>query len=451
MRLPRAASWVLLCAAAVGALLLARLLVLLRQLWRPGADARDLLRVALVALVLLAVEALLLLSLRLPAARRASVALAVVSSVAVLYVAELGLALAAPGTAKLREKRARLDEMTRQGRQPSPGVEPVRFVWAHAPGTPTSVTIDGTSVLPLGGLSRRATLDCKEGGDWLVFQTDEHGFHNPAGAWSVPSLELAFLGDSFVHGSCVPSEENMVERVRARHPATLNLGTAGGGPLIMLAQLREYLPALRPRTVLWCHFSGNDLLDLRRESGHALLARYLEPGFTQHLAERQDALDRALSEYARDTLLPTLERGRVEPGAVLLLRELRGAAGLALADPQGLAPTEQEYALFARVLGEARRTVEGWGGRLVFVYLPAWSEPPRQLGESEYARVRARVARRTREMVAGLGLPLVDVERAFEARPDRDSLYACRGCHYGPRGYALAADTVLAALDGGAP
>ena len=136
--------------------------------------------------------------------------------------------------------------MRRQGREPSPGVEPVRFVWAHAPGAPTSVTIDGAAVLPLGGLSRRTTLDCKEGGDWLVFQTDEHGFHNPPGAWSAPSLELAFLGDSFVHGSCVPSEQNMVERVRARHPATLNLGTAGGGPLIMLAQLREYLPALRP-------------------------------------------------------------------------------------------------------------------------------------------------------------------------------------------------------------
>jgi hypothetical protein len=441
---------VLLCGAALGALLLARLLMLLRQLWHPGADARDLRRVSLLALVLLAAEVVLLVSLRLSHARRASVALAAVSVVAVLYAAELALALAAPGTTKLREKRARIEELRRQGREPSPGVEPVRFVWAHAPGTPSFVTIDGAAVLPLGGISRRTTLDCKEGGDWLVFDTDEHGFHNPAGAWSTPALELAFLGDSFVHGSCVPSEANMVERVRARHPATLNLGTAGGGPLIMLAQLREYLPALRPRTVLWCHFSGNDLLDLRRERGHALLGRYLEPGFTQHLAGRQAALDRALSEYAQHTLLPTLARRRLEPGPVLLLRELRGAAGLALADPGGLRPTEEEYALFARVLAEARRTVEGWGGRLVFVYLPAWSEPPRQLGEAEYLRMRAGVARRTREMVAEMGLPLVDVEQAFAAQADPVSLYACPGCHYGPRGYALAAETVLAALDGGA-
>jgi hypothetical protein len=315
------------------------------------------------------------------------------------------------------------------------------------------VVIDGAPVLPLGGISRRTTLDCKEAGDWLVYETDEHGFHNPPGAWSVPALDLAFLGDSFVHGSCVPSEANMVERVRRRHPATLNLGTAGGGPLIMLAQLREYLPALRPRTVLWCHFSGNDLLDLRREWDHPLLKRYLEQGHAQGLGARQPALDRAMEDYAQGTLLTALarrSRRRLELSPVLLLRELRGAAGLALAEPYRLSPTEEEYALFTRVLEEARRTVEAWGGRLVFVYLPGWSEPPRQLGEAEYARVKAGVGQRTRALVAGMGLTLVDVEQAFEAQGDTASLYACRGCHYGPRGYDLAARTVMAALEGGA-
>jgi hypothetical protein len=451
MRPPRVATVVLLCGAAAGALVMARMLALLRELWRPGAEARDLVRVCLVVLVLLAAEAALLAALRLPPARRANVALATVSVAGVLYAVELALALRTPGTAKLREKLERLEELRRQGREPSPGVEPVRFVWAHEPGSPPWVTIDGAGVLPLGGISRRTTLDCKEAGDWLLFQTDEHGFHNPPGVWSRPALDLAFLGDSFVHGSCVPSEANMVERVRERHPDTLNLGTPGGGPLIMLAQLREYLPPLRPRTVLWCHYSGNDLLDLRRESEHPLLKRYLEAGFTQGLASRQEALDRALSDYAQNTLLTALARRarwRLELEPVLLLRELRIAAGLVLADPYRLQPTEPEYALFARVLSEARRTAEGWGGRLVFVYLPGWSEPPRQLGEAEYLRVKAGVGRRTRALVADLGLPVVDVEAAFAAEADPSSLFACRGCHYGPRGYALAADTILAALAG---
>jgi hypothetical protein len=315
------------------------------------------------------------------------------------------------------------------------------------------VVIDGAPVLPLGSISRRITLDCRETGDWLVYETDEHGFHNPPGAWGASGLDLAFLGDSFVHGSCVPTESNMVERVRRRYPDTLNLGTAGGGPLIMLAQLREYLPALRPRIVLWCHFSGNDLLDLRRESEHPLLRRYLAGGFTQGLAGRQDALDRAMSDYAENTLLPALLRRsqrRLDLQPLLLLRELRVAAGLALAEPNRFELSEPEYALFTRVLAEARSTVEAWGGRLVVVYLPVWSEPPRQLGEAEHARVRAGVGRRTRALVAGLGLPLVDVEQAFAAQQDPSALYACRGCHYGPRGYAVAAEAVLSALAGGA-
>jgi hypothetical protein len=445
----RVASAVLLGAAAVAGVFLWRSASLLRELWRPGVETRDLVRVALVVAVLLAAEAALLASLRLAPPRRASAALAAVSTLAVLYACEVALALAGPRPgAKLQEKLARLAEMRGRGANPSPGIEPVRFVWAHEPGSPSWLLIDGEPTLPLGGLSRRATLDCKEAGDWLVFDADEHGFHNPRGRWR-PPLDLAFLGDSFVHGSCVPSESNMVAAVRRARPSTLNLGTPGGGPLIMLAQLREYLPALRPRTVVWCHFSGNDLLDLRRESEHPLLVRYLDPGFTQSLAAKQDAIDRGLEDYAERTMLPALERRSrqmVQPTHLLALRGLRTATGFALAAPYRLSPTPEEYASFARVLGEARRTVEAWGGRLVFAYLPAWEDAPRQLGEAEYHRVREQVGARTLELVHSMGIPVIDISRAFAAHSDPLSLYACPGCHYGPEGYALAGREILAGL-----
>ena len=91
MRPPRVATVILLCGAVAGALSLARMLMLLRQLWHPGSATSDLVRVSLVAAVLLAMEAVLLAALRLSPARRASVALATVSTVGVLYAAELGL------------------------------------------------------------------------------------------------------------------------------------------------------------------------------------------------------------------------------------------------------------------------------------------------------------------------------------------------------------------------
>jgi hypothetical protein len=446
----RVAAAVLLGVAAWLGVLLWRSGALLLELWRVGGTSPDLRRLAVAVLLLAAAETAVLAALRLRPAARGNVALAAATTVGMFYGGEIALAVSRPDPgAKLRDKLARLEAMRRAGLDPSPGVEPVRFVWAHEPGSPRWLSVGGRPTLPLGGISRRRTIDCREAGDWLVFDTDEHGFHNPGGLWSAP-LDVAFLGDSFVHGSCVPSEANMVAAVRRVRPATLNLGTAGGGPLLMLAQLREYLPALRPRAVVWSHFSGNDLLDLRAESQHPLLARYLEPGHVQGLASRQDDVDRALGDYAATIMMPALERRsrrRVDMGALLALRELRAAAGLTLSAPYRLAASAPELALFARVLAEAKRTVEGWGGRLVFAYLPAWEEPPRQLGEAEYHRLRREAGARARAIARDLELPLVDVEAAFAAHPDRGELYACPGCHYSPQGYGVAAAAVLAALD----
>lgn len=451
MRAARVANCILGGGAAAVALFTARVLELLRALRAHGASEPRLWMVAGLGAVLVLA---LLLALRLAPPRRVNLALAVAAVAATLYAGELLLDSAAPGPARMSEKLARIDGLRAQGRAVSPGVEPVRFTWIRGPEMPTTVTIDGRPVLPLGGIARRLTVDCKEGGDWMTFETDEHGFHNPPGLWSAPALDVAFVGDSFVHGSCVGDAENMVARVRERHPATLGLGMAGSGPLAMLAEVREYLPALRPRTVVWCYFSGNDLLDLRRERTHPLLAAYLAPGHAQGLAARQPALDRALTEFVDGSLLPRLRlltRRRLDFRRALALREVRTRAGLALADPYALVPTEEEIALFARVLREARDTVRGWGGRLLFVYLPEWPAPARQLGEREYVKGRAAAAARVRALVREQGLPLVDVEAAFQGEPQPERLYACPGCHYGPAGYALAARAILQALDGGAP
>ena len=71
----------------------------------------------------------------------------------------------------------------------------------------------------------------------------------------------------------------------------------GNGPLFELAQIKEYLPALKPKIVLWFYYEGNDLSNLKIEKQSALLRRYLEGGFTQNLLDRQADIDRVLTEY----------------------------------------------------------------------------------------------------------------------------------------------------------
>jgi hypothetical protein len=443
---------VLAAAAAAPALLLSRALLLMRDLARHDAPREAFMPVVACAGACALAAILLLLALRLPAARRANVALAVASAAAVAFGAELALGRRTEVVeGRLVERLRVADAMSGPGAPVYPMIEPVRLVWAGPAEAPFALDVGGVPTLPLAGRARSRLVACQEEearGGWRAYDTDERGFWNPPGVWARAGVGLAAVGDSFTAGSCVAPESGAVGVLRTRYPDAVNLGVPGNGPLLTLAVVREYLPALRPREVLWCHFAGNDLLDLRREQGHALLRRYLEDGFRQGLGERQDAINGALDEYLARHLRPALER-RAATGRsasdVLALRGLRARLGLVFADPYALRPTAEERALLRAVLERARDTVRGWGGTLRFVYLPAGT-PRWHVGRAAEAAVAADVRARTLSLVRELGIPVIDVHAAFAARTDAPALFACPECHYTVAGYRVAAETILAGL-----
>jgi hypothetical protein len=443
---------VLVGAAAAPALLLLRALLLLVDLGRHDMERATLLPVAAFAAVLGIATALPLLALRLEPARRANLALTVASVAGVLYSAELALGVHTEAAQNRLAERLRVAEaMGRPGAPAYAAIEPVSLVWARPASAPSSLDVGGVPTLPLAARAMSRLVSCREepDGDWRVYDTDEHGFLNPVGLWSRAPVSLAAVGDSFTAGSCVAADSSMVAGLRRRFPDAANLGVPGSGPLLILALVREYLPALRPRDVLWCHFEGNDWLDVRREQGHALLRRYLEDDFRQGLMEKQETIDRALDEYLERYHRPAAFQPSQPKGPwavdVLALRGLRARLGLVFSDPLAHVPTEEEYALFATILERAQRTVAAWGGTLRFVYLPA-GEPRWHVSRAAESAVAAGVRARTLSLVRGLSIPVIDVEAALAARPDVQALFACPDCHYTPAGYRFAADTVLSAL-----
>ena len=55
-------------------------------------------------------------------------------------------------------------------------------------------------LLPLGGVSNALTVLCNESGQYVTYESDEHGFRNPRGIWSSARADLAIVGQSFTQG-----------------------------------------------------------------------------------------------------------------------------------------------------------------------------------------------------------------------------------------------------------
>ena len=137
------------------------------------------------------------------------------------------------------------------------------------------VEINGTEVLPLTGVANKLTVLCNEGGDYITYYSDRHGFNNPQDVWDKSPADVVAVGDSFTQGWCVTPNKNFVALIRQRYPATINLGIEGSGPLVALAAIKEYAQSLKPKVVLWFYYEANDLSDLDNERRSALLLAYM--------------------------------------------------------------------------------------------------------------------------------------------------------------------------------
>jgi hypothetical protein len=293
------------------------------------------------------------------------------------------------------------------------------------------LTSDRGDLWPLTGISRKTTVYCNELGQYTIYDSDEHGFHNPLGLWQQSSVKLAVIGDSFVHGACVPSDRNFVARLRAQIPETLNLGRGGAGPLLELAILKEYGSRVQPRVVLWVYYEGNDLQDLVRERDQ-VWQHYLRHGAFQRLFDRQDVIDKGLSDHIQHVQRSLEEQAQQERGwphrveAFLKFHALKihlqrlYDTYLAPPAPASLPPTDpQTFVLFQDVLRVATATVEQWEGSLIFVYLPGYN----RYAHPEYGdRDRGRIL----SLVHELGVQTIDIHPLFAAQSDPLALFPFR-------------------------
>jgi hypothetical protein len=308
-------------------------------------------------------------------------------------------------------------------------------------------------LMPAGGLSSTMTLLCNEAGQYVTYESDEHGFRNPAGVWRSDRADLALVGESPVQGYCVPDGKGFADLLRAHFPVTLNLGVSGQSSLLQLAAIREYLQRYSPKVVLWMFFEGIDLKDLGVEARHPLLVRYLEPAFSQGLLDRQPEIDQALRRFAsaserrdREPKSVPKENAFVERSlGVIKLWHLRRKIdlmnGLDEEEDAEALPEQATHEMLSRALAMAQTATSSWGGTLYFVYLPSWQRY--RNGPAIFERERKQVE----AIVRALGIPVIDVQAAFQAQDEPLSLFPFRRFgHYNERGNEVVAKAVLTYL-----
>jgi len=321
------------------------------------------------------------------------------------------------------------------------GMDAVPVITAHHFYTgKKTLEIGGSPVIPLGGISNVRTVFCNECGTYLAYDSDEHGFHNPRGLYSVGAIEIAVLGDSFVQGACVPSNQNIAAYLRWQFPKTINLGGAGNGPLCMLGTLAEFAQPLRAKNVFWFYYEENDLADLEGEKA-SLLSRYLESSYSNGLLNLQAEIDAGLRSIIAEEIenAPPFQAPRLFKDALLL----RGSRGL-VNDSLGLENSpDYDLVLFEEVLRVARERAQAYGGRLFFVYLPTYArflKPTSSILEKHRWLVRG--------AVENLGIPCIDICDVFSQHYDPLSLFPFRTPgHYTPEAYRMVAEAVLKCLE----
>ncbi|MEW6599508.1 MAG: hypothetical protein AB1499_00915 [Nitrospirota bacterium] len=312
-----------------------------------------------------------------------------------------------------------------------------------------NIEIQWRDILPLSFISGKTTIQCNESGEWIIYKSDEHGFNNPEGLYIENQLDYVLIGDSFTHGFCTKREENIAGWLTKTGKRVLNLGMGNTSPLIQLAILKEYGKPFKPKYVFWFFFEGNDHEGLAFDKKSSILVKYLENDFTQHLLQKQKVIDELLSEYADEKFELIKKDGGIaskykrEGGPVfslsfssIVLSQLRKKLGISESCICHVDP------LFKDIFAEAKRTINSWDGKLVFVYLPDYSRYPKRIDK---CRKRFLDTGKTGiiKIIKDLEIPVLDIQSVFDSHPDPLSFFPFKLFgHYNADAYKLIAEEI---------
>lgn len=254
-------------------------------------------------------------------------------------------------------------------------------------------SFDELELFPIGGMPNNLTaLYNAQSNLFHYFSLDNHGFNNKNNWDEFSKFNYIFLGDSFTYGADVSRDSSFVNLFKEKFKNTLNLGCNGNGPISELAAFREYVKILKPK-IIFLNYYRNDLeKDIVRENKSFYNNYYENKNFTQNLLIKNHEIP-VVAEYVYEKASNViLEQENIKSKATLEQKKIKNA--IQKKDKPNnffqLITTEsfklnkvrmllgirygfdrEHFNQYKKILNEIDTDINEWGGKLVFVYIPA--------------------------------------------------------------------------------
>ncbi len=291
-------------------------------------------------------------------------------------------------------------------------------------------------IFPLSGISNKKTILCKE--EYISrYSSDRFGFRNFDNVWDNKEIDVLIIGDSFAHGACVNQNKTISGVFDSKKITNLNLGYAGTGPLIQYATLKEYLPLIKTKNIIWIYYEENDIQDLLFEKTNSILKNYLrDPKFSQNLRNKQNTIDNILLSYLKKEI-DNENTKRITQG----LRQFLKLDKVRFLLTNVFKPTHEFFAVpadFKNIFSNVREISNKNDVNLFFVYMP---QKRRYLNKDDLDKKNYN---EVINQINSLNINIINLDKELMKIQNYPlNLYSKVGFHLNEKGYEEAAKLIL--------
>ena len=309
---------------------------------------------------------------------------------------------------------------------------------------------DGRKLYPLGSISNSFIVMNNELGFYPIYKTDLYGFNNDNYRYE-NHIDNILIGDSFTEGCCVEQEHSISEVLNSLGQNSINFGKSGNGPLTEYATFLEYATKLKPKKILWLYYP-NDFRNLKNELQSKILQSYLlDENFTQDLINRQDEINIELIKYLklqeknykskiRDENIDVFFKNHWLIKIVKLTNIRLRFSLININNDISKKNYQKETLVLLDILKKTKIYTEGWGGKLIFIYIPSIIQMNNE------ARVNFHYE--LFEKINEIDIQIIDLKKIlFDNYPNPTSLLSNdSGGHFNRIGYKLVAEKIYESI-----